>query len=482
MPPRGAGQGVRCVHRTVYTPWPFFIYATIGTLFKMKVDPRRIQKQNTLEYSSGKILYWMNRDMRFQDNWALLRASELAKQYDVELVVCYNLDPEFLGGTVRQLDFKINALKELHTDFEKYNIAFAVLVDSDIECVIDFIKKQKIGYVVTDFAPLRIQKKWLDIIIKKVHAPIEVVDTHNIVPVWEASDKKEFAAYTIRTKINKKLKEFLTDFPKVTKQKERKTPFQKINFDVILKKAQVNQDVKPITWCKPGEKSAHKVLKKFIQNRDMYSKERNNPVIDAQSNLSPYLHYGMIAPQRVALEVQKSVIQFDSKKDFLEEVIIRRELADNFCYYEKNYDNPKGFHEFFQKEHERIKKMPREYVYTRAQFERAQTHDDLWNACQTQMIKTGKMHGYLRMYWAKMIFAWSKNVDEAMKIAIYLNDKYELDGRDPNGYTGIAWCIGGVHDRPWFITNKVFGKLRYMSRGGMNKKFDTKGYVRRWVN
>jgi deoxyribodipyrimidine photo-lyase len=447
----------------------------------MQVDSRRIQKQNTLEYSSGKILYWMNRDMRFKDNWALLRAQELAKKYKSELVVCYNLDSEFLGGTHRQLDFKIKALKELHADFEKHNIAFYVLVDSDIMCVSDFVQKHKIGYLVTDFAPLTIQQKWLHILIKKVKIPIEVVDTHNIVPVWEASEKKEFAAHTLRPKIQKKLKDFLTDFPKLQKQKERSVSFQKINLDTIVKESKINLTVLPISWCAPGEKSAHKVLKHFIQHTDEYSKNRNNPIVDVQSQLSPYLHYGMISPQRVAFEVQNSSISFDSKKDFLEELIIRRELADNFCFYEKNYDNPKGFHEYFQKELEKNKKVPREYVYTKKQFELAQTHDDLWNACQMQMVKTGKMHGYLRMYWAKMIYAWAPTAEDAMKIAIYLNDTYELDGRDPNGYAGIAWCIGGVHDRPWYVTNKVFGKLRYMSRSGMDKKFDTKAYIEKWT-
>lgn len=447
----------------------------------MKVDSRRIQKQNTLEYVSEKVLYWMNRDMRLKDNWALLRAQELAKEHKTELVACYNLDPEFLGGTLRQLDFKIKALQELHADFEKYNIAFHILVDSDIKCVSDFIKKHKVGYLVTDFAPLRIQRQWLETLISKSNIPIEVVDTYNIVPIWEASEKKEFAAYTIRPKIQKKLKDFLTDFPKLSKQKERTIPFQKINFDSIFKKVKTDHEVKPVTWCTPGEKSAHKVLKKFIEHSDKYSEKRNDPVNDVQSQLSPYLHYGMIAPQRVAFEISKSDIKHDSKKDFLEELIIRRELADNFCYYEKNYDNTKGFHDYFKEELKRTAKVKREYIYTKKQFETAQTHDDLWNACQMQMIKTGKMHGYLRMYWAKMIYAWSKNVDEAMKTAIYLNDKYELDGRDPNGYTGIAWCIGGVHDRPWYVTNPVFGKLRYMSRGGMNKKFDTKAYIEKWL-
>jgi deoxyribodipyrimidine photo-lyase len=449
----------------------------------MNVDSRRIQKQNTYEYTKGPILYWMNRDMRLQDNWALLYAQELSLKHSAKLVVCYNLDTQFLGGTLRQLDFKIGILKELKENFEKHTIPFYILIDSDISCVIDFISEHEIGEVVTDFAPLKIQQEWLKTLVKNTQVPVSVVDTHNIVPIWEASDKKEFAAYTIRPKINKKLKEFLTEIPKIKIQKDTQIPFQKINFEKIYKESNINTQVKPVTWCVPGEKSAHKVLKEFISDKfQEYHLKRNDPVVDVQSNLSPYLHYGNISAQRIALQVQKSHVPLDNRETFLEELIIRKELADNFCYYEKNYDNPKGFHEFFIKEHDRIKDEKREYLYTLEQFERGETHDELWNACQLQMIQTGKMHGYLRMYWVKMIFAWSENVQEAMKIAIHLNDTYELDGRDPNGYTGIAWCIGGVHDRPWFITNNVFGKLRYMSRGGMDKKFDTKAYIAKWSN
>ncbi len=465
----------------------------------MKVDIRRIQKQNKQDYVPGPVLYWMNRDMRLSDNWALLRSQELALKHQTQLLICYNLDPQFLGGTLRQLDFKIKALKQLHIDAQKLNISFYTLVDSGIQCISDFIHKHKVGYVVTDFAPLRIQQGWLEQVNSNIQVQLEVVDAHNIVPCWEASDKKEFAAYTIRHRINKKLNEFLIPFPKPKKQplthiaehavilnmsvgrrEWMRDPLKQL--DEVLKTIEVNREVKPVTWCKPGEKEALKVMKHFIKNGHEYAIKRNDPVEDVQSQLSPYLHYGMISAQRIALEINKSKFPFDSREAFLEELIVRRELADNFCYYEKNYDNPKGFHVFFKEEHKRIAKVKRNFIYTREEFEHAHTHDELWNACQMQMLETGKMHGYVRMYWAKMIFAWSKNVAEAMKIAIYLNDTYELDGRDPNGYTGIAWCIGGVHDRPWFITNPVFGKLRYMSRDGMNKKFNSEAYIAKWLN
>ena len=193
------------------------------------------------------------------------------------------------------------------------------------------------------------------------------------------------------------------------------------------------------------------------------------------SNLSPYLHFGQISAQRVALIVN-GLGNHPSAESFLEELIVRRELSDNFCYYNSDYDSFKGFPEWAKKTLNDHKKDEREFVYTLKKFEEAKTHEDLWNAAQMQLVNTGKLHGYMRMYWAKKILEWSKSPEEALKIAIYLNDKYELDGRDPNGYTGCAWAIGGVHDRAW-AERPVYGKIRYMNRNGAKRKFDIEKYI-----
>ncbi len=157
---------------------------------------------------------------------------------------------------------------------------------------------------------------------------------------------------------------------------------------------------------------------------------------------------------------------------------MRRELADNFCFYNEHYDNFKGFPDWAKKTLNEHRHDRREYLYSLEQLETAQTHDDLWNAAQKEMMKTGKMHGYMRMYWAKKILEWTETPEEALKIAICLNDKYELDGRDPNGYVGVAWSIGGVHDRAWF-PRPIFGKVRYMSYRGAQSKFDVKAYIKK---
>ena len=199
-------------------------------------------------------------------------------------------------------------------------------------------------------------------------------------------------------------------------------------------------------------------------------------MVNGQSNLSPYIHFGHLSAQRVAIEVTKAVAPQEDKSAFLEELIVRRELSDNFCLYNPDYDNVNGFHQWASSTLNNHKDDEREFIYALNEFENALTHDPLWNAAQLEMVKTGKMHGYMRMYWAKKILEWTKSPEQAMEFAIYLNDKYSLDGRDPNGYTGIAWSIGGVHDRAW-SERPIFGKIRYMNYNGCKRKFDVNSYI-----
>lgn len=213
----------------------------------------------------------------------------------------------------------------------------------------------------------------------------------------------------------------------------------KIDWNSVDKSLQINRDVKEVDWIKPGELAVLKMFNDFLKDKfDNYNDLRNDPTKDGQSNLSPYLHFGQISAQRIALEVEKFKRNTESKKSFLEELIVRKELSDNFCYFNKNYDSFGGFHQWAKTSLNEHRKDEREFIYSLNKFEEAKTHDDLWNAAQIEMMTTGKMHGYMRMYWAKKILEWTKSPEDALKIAIYLNDKYELDGRDPNGYAGIA--------------------------------------------
>ncbi len=466
------------------------------------IKTTRYHKLNTEVYRGGPVLYWMNRDMRVEHNWALLRAQEIALENNVPLMVVYNLDPEFLGGTERQLHFKQALLKEIETQCLKKNILFNVLVGAHTEMqLVSFITQHKVGYMVTDFSPLHIQRQWLEYVVSHVEIPCERVDAHNIVPVWVASQKQEVGARTLRPKLHRLLPEYLEKFPSLQNH-----PFGITTATVdwqSVDRVSGGKKAVPIPWIAPSRNAALRALSDFLERMlPQYADDRNNPNAHAQSNLSPYFHYGVLAPQEVVLAVcekvgvsieallhqkknaakvalSKKASLRESAEAFLEELVVRRELSDNFCFYNPHYDSVLGFAPWAQETLRKHASDKREYLYTQEQFEQAQTHDDLWNAAQREMVQTGKMHGYMRMYWAKKILEWTPSAKEALHIAIALNDTYELDGRDPNGYAGIAWSIGGVHDRPWF-DRPVFGLVRYMARSGCEKKFDTKEYIARW--
>jgi len=439
----------------------------------------RVRALNEVRYKSGPVVYWMSRDQRANDNWAIIHAQNLALKHKTTLVVLFCLVPNFLGATIRQYGFMLKGLQEVEKELSKKNIRLIVLTGKPENEIPKFIKRNKIGILVSDFSPLKINREWKEKIKRKIKVSFYEVDAHNILPVWVASAKQEFGAYTIRPKINRLLSEYLEEFPKIKKQK-LKWPFRVTTNDwgSISATLKINYGFPEIDWLKPGEKEARKALEYFFKFKlKNYIYDRNDPNSDAQSNLSPYLHFGQISAQRIALNIQTHEKHLKSAETFLEELIIRRELSDNFCFYNSNFDSIDGIPNWAKETLNKHRGDKRDYIYTLKKLELAATHDSLWNASQKEMVRTGKMHGYMRMYWAKKILEWTKSPEEAIKIAIFLNDKYELDGRDPNGYTGILWSIGGLHDRAWGERN-VFGKIRYMNDKGRNRKFDIKTYIK----
>jgi deoxyribodipyrimidine photo-lyase len=445
------------------------------------INEKRVRLIKEGNATSGPVVYWMSRDQRVSDNWALIFAHQLAKEKKVGLAVVFSVVPDFLDATIRQYDFMLKGLMEVEKDLTKLNIPFYLLKGNPIKEIPEILSELDVSNLVSDFDPLKIKRNWKEKIAKKIEIPFYEVDAHNIVPCFHASPKKEFGAYTIRPKIHKNLPDFLDEFPQLKKMKNNINVSEEItDWESVFSSLKVNKSVKPVTWLKPGEKAAHKTLKDFIENKlDKYAELRNDPNQNVLSNLSPYLHFGQISSQRIALIIN-SVGNSPFTESFLEELIVRRELSDNYCYYNPNYDSFDGFPDWAKKTLNDHRKDKREFIYSLKEFEEAKTHEDLWNAAQSELITTGKMHGYMRMYWAKKILEWSKSPEEALKISIYLNDKYELDGRDPNGYVGCAWAIGGVHDRAWF-ERAVLGKIRYMNRNGAKRKFDIEKYVQRFV-
>ena len=443
----------------------------------LEFDIRRSKKLNAINYSGGNVVYWMQRDRRFHNNWALIHAQNIAIKYKVPLTVFYSLNGNFANANPRQYGFLLRGLSETIEVFKKHNIPFHLRRGDVLTSLHNYISSSNTGYLITDFSPLKVYKKRLNKIIEDIEIPVDMVDAHNIVPAWIASDKQEFAAHTIRRKIHILLDSFLHSFPKVISH-----PFnvniehETIDPDAILRELQIDNSVQEVNWINPGENEGKRSLKTYLYERmDVTGESRNDPNKDSLSNLSPYIHFGQLSAQEIALQV---IATEDSvgKDTFLEQLIVRRELSDNFCYYNDDYDSFNGFHSWAQKTLNEHREDQREYLYSSSEFENANTHDKLWNAAQHQMIVSGKMHGFMRMYWAKKILEWSEDPEAALQIAIDLNDKYELDGRDPNGYTGIAWSIGGIHDRPWF-ERPVFGKVRYMNYNGCKRKFDVNKYI-----
>jgi deoxyribodipyrimidine photo-lyase len=441
------------------------------------INENRIRILKRAVEGNGPVIYWMSRDQRVSDNWALLFAQQLALEKNRGLEVVFSLVPEFLDATIRQYDFMLNGLMDVEKDLKKLNIPFRLLLGTPVDEILKIVNELDVCNLVSDFDPLSIKRNWKQKIAKKIDIQFYEVDAHNIVPCFYASPKLEFGAYTIRPKIHKNLPLFLDEFPRLKKMKHNlKVSSDFTNWELVYKSLNVNENVKPVNWLKPGEKAAHKTLKVFIDKKfDKYSELRNDPNQNVLSNLSPFLHFGQISAQRIALIIN-NMGNHPSKDSFLEEMIVRRELSDNFCFYNPYYDSFKGFPDWAKKTLDDHRKDEREFVYSLKEFEEAKTHEDLWNAAQKELVTRGKMHGYMRMYWAKKILEWSNSPEDALRIAIYLNDKYELDGRDPNGYVGCAWAIGGLHDRAW-KERPVFGKIRYMNRKGAKRKFDIEKYI-----
>eukprot|EP01025_Chloroclados_australasicus_P062217 TRINITY_DN8171_c0_g1_i1.p1 TRINITY_DN8171_c0_g1~~TRINITY_DN8171_c0_g1_i1.p1 ORF type:complete len:572 (-),score=90.32 TRINITY_DN8171_c0_g1_i1:130-1755(-) len=442
---------------------------------------------NKNQNNNGPVFYWMSRDQRINDNWALLYALEKGREFDQPVAVVFNLVDEFLGAGARQFGFMLRGLRELEPRFKEFNIQFFLLRGDPTKNIPELVKKCGAGSLVMDFSPLRLGVGWREEVCGKLDIPCELVDAHNIVPVWKCSEKREVGARTIRSKIHRGLKEYLTEFPEVQKAKEWSADLPKperIDWDKILKEViDKGKEVPEVTWIKPGEDEANKALHSFLNSKrlGLYHTKRNDPnVPEAQSNLSPYFHFGQLSTQRAALEASKHASAHkEAVEGFLEETIVRKELSDNYCFYAPDtYDSLDAAADWAKETLEIHASDKRQYVYSKEQLEKAKTHDDLWNAAQMQMVYMGKMHGYLRMYWAKKILEWTESPQQALDVCIYLNDKYELDGRDPSGYVGCMWSVAGIHDQGW-KEREIFGKIRYMNYNGCKRKFDIPGYVGR---
>lgn len=428
----------------------------------------------------GYVLYWMQASQRAMHNPALEFAVKKANQLKLPLIVFFGLTENYPEANVRHYHFMLKGLEETASTLINSGVGFILEICEPLSGALKYAKES--AYIVMDAGWLKFQKNWRREIIKTCSKPCAVVDSNTIYPILEISDKEEYSAATLRRKIQKYPVDFsgLPDFitPDISSE-VCSIPVANLNLlSSICGNLNIDKTVSVTDKIIPGTNAAIRQLSKFIDSSlDTYHIDRNDPVKDTNSWMSPYLHFGQISPMYIADKIKTA--NLGGSESYLEELIVRRELAFNFVNYNPEYDNIKCLHSWALNSLDEHKDDIREYIYTPEEFEDAKTHDMYWNAAMTEMKKTGYMHGYMRMYWGKKVLEWSPCHTEAYNTLVYLNNKYFLDGRDPNGYAGIAWCFG-KHDRAW-QTREVFGKIRYMNANGLKRKFDADLYAYKWL-
>jgi len=442
------------------------------------IHPNRIKSLNDNPTNTdGKyVVYWMQASQRAEWNHALEYAIERANSLEKPLLVGLGITDEYPDANERHYAFMIRGLQKTKESLNERGIQVVIRHNSPQQTAVAFARDAAL--MVTDRGYLRFQREWRRYVAENISIPLIQVETDVIVPLEVTSEKREYAARTIRPKIHRHLEEYLKPIESVDlDHHSMDMEFESFPIDDVesaLASLDIDRNVQPVDSLTGGTSEAKRHLRKFIENRlDKYTELRNDPTRDNLSNMSPYLQFGQISPLYIAIEVYKT--ESPGKADYLEELIIRRELSMNFCYYDENYDDFACLPDWAKKTLNEHSGDEREYIYSPKEFENAETHDKYWNAAQMEMIQTGKMHGYMRMYWGKKILEWSESPEEAYQTALYLNNKYELDGRNPNGYAGVAWCFGN-HDQGW-KERPVYGKVRYMNANGLKRKFDADGYV-----
>ncbi len=429
------------------------------------------------------VVYWMQRAARGLNNPTVDCAVNVANELGLPLLVYFSVISNYPNANLRHYVFLNQGLRDIEEDLAERNISFVVRRQPD-NSLDKLLEEVNAAILIGDENPCREPERWRQVIARRLKIPFWTVDADVIVPS-KLFPKAQYAAYVLRPRLYKELPNYLKPLenPKAQHAWKRAKNFESypVTEDITAGWKKFDRSVKPVESFVGGSHAAQKRLRFFVEHLlENYDAERNEPAVDGTSRLSPYLHFGHIGPLEIALAVEAAVKRkpslAEARDSFFNELIVWRELAVNFVKYTPGYDSIECAEPWAAQSLAEHVRDRREWNYTLEQMERGETHDELWNASQLQMVHFGWMHNYMRMYWAKKILEWSPDPAIAFQNAVILNDRYELDGRDPNGYAGIAWAIAGKHDRPWF-DRPVFGKIRYMSGGSTGKKFDSKKYI-----
>ncbi len=445
----------------------------------MTIQRERIHERNRMPINprGGYVLYWMQQSQRLHWNHALEYAVQKANELRLPVLVVFGLTAHYPEANLRHYTFLIEGLIDVAEDAPRRGVRFVVREGSPAEVCLNFAKDAAL--VVMDAGYLRIQRQWRERVAE--NSPCLCVEVE---AVWFVSSREEYAAATLRPKIHRYLRQFLIPLEQVpvaicptTRGDELSPPTTAQELRGLLTLLPVDRSVSPSPTAHGGTKRALMLFSEFVEKKlPVYHERRNDPAEDLGSGLSPYLHFGQISPLYVALEVARHN-DSPGAAAFLEQLIVRRELSFNFVTHNPRYDSYDCLAHWARQTLALHAADPRPALYTLEDFELAQTHDPIWNTCQQELVAFGTMHNYMRMYWGKKIIEWSRSPEEAFAVALYLNNKYQLDGRDPNSFAGVAWCFG-QHDRPW-PERPIFGKVRYMNEAGLRRKFDVQRYINR---
>jgi len=448
------------------------------------IHETRIQHLNNLRIQKGRIvLYWMQQSQRCEYNHALEYAVREANRLNLQLLVVFGLTDRYPEANLRHYTFLLEGLQETQKTLARRGIKLVVQLGNPPQIALSHCREQA-ALLVCDRGYLRHQKAWRREVAAKADVPVVQIESDVILPIEEVSEKAEFTARTIRTKILKHLERYLSslDMEKIDRP-SLDYPIDGVNLDDIEKvlvSLPVDRQVSPVSrFFRGGTSRAKKLFHHFLQHRlSRYEDHHNQPQTDDTSTMSPYLHFGQISPIYLALQIKKATgVPESAKAAYLEELIVRRELAVNFVFYNPAYDSFAGIPDWARNTLTTHKKDKRPYIYTKQQLESGRTHDPYWNAAMNEMKVTGFMHNYMRMYWGKKVLEWSASPEEAYDTLVSINNKYLVDGRDPNSYTGVGW-IFGLHDRPW-KERPIFGKVRTMVAAGLERKCDINAYLKK---
>jgi len=447
------------------------------------IHPERVRALNHRPAAGGRyILYWMQASQRAAQNHALEYAVDLANQRSLPVVTLFCLMDDYPEATLRHYAFMLEGLRETVSTLRQRGVGTAVLRGSPVDLVPRLSRQAAL--VVTDRGYLRHQRRWRAETAERIDCPMVEVESDAVVPVEAASPKAEYAAATLRPKLGRLLPRYLVPVD----ERGPKMPALELeeagvrldtaeDVDALLGGLAVDRTVPRVTAFRGGAMDASRLLKTFLETKlEGYATHRSAPSQDWSSHLSPYLHFGQVSPLAVALAANEH--RGPGADAFLDELIVRRELSLNFVSYNTRYDSLDALPQWTRRTLEDHAVDPRPYTDDPETLENGRTHDPYWNAPQREMRETGAMHNYMRMYWGKKLLEWSRTPAEAFETALRLNNRWQLDGRDPNSYAGVAWCFG-MHDRPWG-ERPVFGKVRYMNAAGLERKFDMKPYVTRY--